>query len=326
MGVILRTKSLPVKALLALFLVFAGLPQIPAQAGGSGQAGPAAGSSDATAWRQQVDAWRSQREHELEAPDGWLTLVGLEWLKPGINSFGTAPDNTVKLHAQAPEHIGLLTVSGTTVQLLSPNGGFPADLRMDGKPAREGTLSADDTKPSTLTWHGISMVVLPRGGRYALRIKDADSPTRREFRGLHWYAVDPRFRIAARWIPYTPPHVEKIPTIIGTTLNMPAPGIAEFDLNGKTLRLEPVIEGGEQDKLFFILRDQTSQTTTYQAARFLTTGLPSNGLSSPGTLTLDFNELYNPPCAYTPYATCPLPPEQNRLQIAIEAGEQRYSH
>jgi len=169
------------------------------------------------------------------------------------------------------------------------------------------------------------MVVLPRGGRYAMRIKDADSPTRTQFHGLNWYAPDPRFLVTAKWIPYTTPHVEKIPTIINTTLDMPAPGIAEFTLDGKTLRLEPVFEGGERDKLFFILRDQTSRTTTYESARFLHTGLPSNGIGQPGTLTLDFNELYNPPCAYTPYATCPLPPEQNRLSIPIEAGEQRYS-
>ncbi len=277
-------------------------------------------------WQRQVEAWRAQRDRELTAPDGWLTLVGLEWLKPGINSFGSAADNGIKLRSKAPEHVGLLTVSGATVQLLAPKGGFPSGLKLDGREAREGTLSADDNKPSVLTWQGLSMVVLPRGGRYALRIKDADSPTRTEFHGLHWYAADPRYRVTAKWIPYSPPKVEKIPTIIGTTLNMPAPGVAEFTLNGTKLTLEPVIEGGEKDKLFFILRDATSRTTTYQAARFLHTGLPTNGVSEPGSLTLDFNELYNPPCAYTPYATCPLPPEQNRLNIAIEAGEQRYSH
>ncbi len=297
-----------------------------AQTAPSRPAEHAAGAVGDAAWRQELNAWRQQREHELSAPDGWLTLVGLEWLKPGINSFGTGSENVIKIHAQAPAHFGLLTVAGTTVQLLAPSGGFPADFQMDGKPAREGPLSADDKKPSTLTWHGLTMVVLPRGGRYALRIKNSNSPTRTGFQGLHWYAPDPRFRVTAQWIPYTPPHVEKIPTIIGTTLNLSAPGVAEFTLDGKTLHLEPVFEGGERDKLFFILRDTTSQTTTYQAARFLYTGLPSHGVSEPGTLTLDFNELYNPPCAYTPFATCPLPPEQNRLSVAIEAGEQRYSH
>jgi uncharacterized protein len=312
--------------LLALAVLLLCHVALPAQSAPSIESGGAIASADEAGWRQELDAWRAQREHELSAPDGWLTLVGLEWLKPGVNSFGAADDNQIKIRAQAPPHIGLLTVSGTTVQLLAPSGGFPSGLQIDGKPPREGVLSADDAKPSTLTWHGLTLVVLPRGGRYALRVKDADSPTRTEFRGLHWYAPNPTYRVTARWIPYKPPQIEKIATIIGTTLNMTAPGAAEFLLKGKIYLLEPVIEGGEKDKLFFILRDTTSQTTTYQAARFLHTGLPSNGLTQPGALTLDFNELYNPPCAYTPYATCPLPPEKNRLAVAIEAGEQRYSH
>lgn len=319
----MRTQSLRIKALILFLLLSLGPVCVSSQPSSDGSGAASAGDAE---WRKEVDAWRAQRERELAAPDGWLTLVGLEWLKPGVNTFGTGPDNTIKIRAQAPQHFGLLTVSGSTVQLLSPSGGFPTDFQLDGKPAREGTLSADDAKPSTLTWHGLTMVVLPRGGRYALRIKDADSPTRTQFHGLHWYAPDPRFRVTAKWIPYSTPHVEKIPTIINTTLDMPAPGIAEFTLDGKTLRLEPVFEGGQRDKLFFILRDQTSRTTTYESARFLHTGLPSNGVGQPGTLILDFNELYNPPCAYTPYATCPLPPEQNRLPVAIEAGEERYAN
>ncbi len=324
----MKTQLFPIQALLVSVLLWPGPQRLPAQSGSSpatavSAANPGAGDVE---WRQEVDSWRAQREKELSAPDGWLTLIGLEWLKPGVNSFGTAPDCAIRIRAQAPAHFGLLTVAGTNLQLLAPAGGFPADFQVDGKPAREGTLSADDTKPSTLTWHGLTMVVLPRGGRYALRIKDADSPTRTGFHGLHWYPPDPRFRVNAQWIPYSSPHVEKIPTIIGTSLDMPAPGVAEFTLAGKTLRLEPVFEGGERDKLFFILRDLTSRTTTYDAARFLHTGLPSHGVAEPGMLTLDFNELYNPPCAYTNYATCPLPPEQNRLTVAIEAGEQRYPH
>jgi uncharacterized protein (DUF1684 family) len=317
-----QTRKHVLAALAGLLLCPLGLS---AQNASSAASGSATASGDEAAWRQQLDSWRSQREHELSAPDGWLTLVGLEWLKPGINSFGAADDNQIRIRAQAPPHIGLLTVSGATVQLLAPSGGFPSDLQIDGKPPREGALSADDARPSTLTWHGLTLVVLPRGGRFALRVKDADSPTRTEFRGLHWFAPDPAYRVTARWIPYKPPQIERIATVIGTTLDMTAPGAAEFLLKGKIYLLEPVIEGGEKDKLFFILRDTTSQTTTYQAARFLHTGLPSNGLTEPGSLTLDFNELYNPPCAYTPYATCPLPPEKNRLTVAIEAGEQRYS-
>jgi uncharacterized protein len=117
----------------------------------------------------------------------------------------------------------------------------------------------------------------------------------------------------------------KIPTKIGTTLNLPSPGVAEFTLDGKKLRLEPVLEDPHDTTLFFILRDTTSKTATYPGGRFLRTGFPDHGLNKPGTLVIDFNQLYNPPCAYTPYATCPLPPDQNRLPVAIEAGEQRYT-
>jgi len=279
-----------------------------------------------TQWRKDLSAWRTQREQNLAAPDSWLTLIGLEWLKPGVNTVGSAAGNQIHLPAKAPDHIGLLTVSAKTLQILAPTGGFPPDLTIDGKPAREGLLAADDAKPNIIAWHGLTMVVLHRGDRYALRIKDADSPTRTSFHGLNWYPPDPHFRVAARWIPYNPPHTEKIPTVIGTTLNLPSPGVAEFTLDGKTLRLEPVTEDGEDGILFFILRDLTSKTTTYEAARFLHTSLPNHGLTHPGTLELDFNKLENPPCAYTSYATCPLPPEQNRLPIPIPAGEQRYPH
>jgi uncharacterized protein (DUF1684 family) len=312
-----------------------------APAAAQAPAATAAGTQDEGAWRHQLAAWRAQRERELAAPDGWLTLVGLEWLKPGINSFGAAADNQIRIRAKVPEHMGLFTVSGKgmsgksasakeaakkpIIQLLAPAGGFPPGLTMDGQPAREGSLAIDQ-KPLILAWHGLTLAVLPRGDRFALRIKDPDAPTRTGFHGLNWYAPDPRFRVTARWIPFTPPRIEKIPTVIGTTLDLPAPGIAEFALGGKTLQLEPVIEAGETGTLFFILRDTTGAATTYASARFLHTGLPDHGLGQPGELTLDFNRLENPPCAYTPYATCPLPPEQNRLPVALEAGEERFAH
>jgi hypothetical protein len=294
---------------------------LPAQSGDAAQA-------DAP-WLQSLNAWRSQREKEISAPDGWLTLTGLEWLKNGINSVGSAEGSQIKLPASAPARLGMFTVSGKIVQFLSPAGGFPAGLMIDGAPAREGQIRVGDSsgvKPAEIAWQSLTLVVLERGGRFVVRVKDSNSPTRTSFNGLHWFAPDPRLRIEALWIPYTPAHVEHIPTVIGTTLDLPSPGVAEFSINGQLLRLEPVIEAGEKDTLFFILRDETSKSVTYQAARFLHTGLPSHGLDQEGVLVLDFNRLENPPCAYTPYATCPLPPEQNRLPVAIPAGEMRYDH
>jgi uncharacterized protein (DUF1684 family) len=293
-------------------------------------AAPAVPADDAQ-WRQELGAWRGQREREIAAPDGWLTLAGLEWLKPGINSVGSGTGNQIRLGAQAPEHVGLLTVSGEPrsneiVQLLAPAGGFPAELTLDGKPARDGTLTVDNEKPSAIGWRGLTLVVLKRGDRFVLRIKDADSAGRKGFHGLNWYAPDARYRVTARWIPFKPPQVQEIPTVIGTTLKLAAPGLAMFLIDGQVQHLEPVIEDPQGKALFFILRDGTSTTTTYGGGRFLHTGLPDHGLDQPGNLTLDFNRLENPPCTYTNYATCPLPPEQNRMKVSVEAGEQKYEH
>ena len=262
----------------------------------------AAPASPDDLWQQDLAAWRAAREQDISSPSGWLTLVGLDWLKPGINSVGTAADNAIRVRANAPEHIGLLTLIGKTVQLLAPAGGFPADLQVDGAPAREGELDISPAKPPIIAWHGLTLAILPRGDRFALRIKDSNAPARTTFHGLNWYPPDPKLRIEALWKPFTPPRILKIPTVLGTSLDLPSPGIAEFRLGNSTLRLEPVIEVPGSQVLFFLLRDTTSQTTTYATARYLHTGLPDHGLDQPGTLILDFNRLENPPCAYTPYA------------------------
>lgn len=302
-------------------------------------------AAETAQWSQALLDWRAERAKDLTDPHGWLTLVGLEWLKPGVNSVGSAGDNQIKLHFSAgagrvsenqgstkseekiPAHLGLFTVAGKIVQVLAPAAGFPDGFLINGQPAREGILTVGGAKPSVLSWGTFSIVVIERDGRYALRIRDSASATLKDFHGLNWYAPNVHFRVEALWIPYNPPHIEKIPTVIGTTLELPVPGVAEFSLDGETMRIEPVMEEAEDGsgkKLMFILRDQTSKTTTYQASRFLYTGMPDNGLSADGVLMLDFNRLENPPCAYTAYATCPLPPEQNKLPVALEAGEMRY--
>lgn len=288
--------------------------------------GKTADAARVTPELRDLQEWRALRAKTLSAPDGWLTLVGLDWLQAGKNLVGTATESQIHLKGHAPEHLGIIDVEGSQLRLLAPTGGFPTHLLLDGQPAHEGPLHSDEDRATVLTDENLTMVVLHRGDRFALRIKDAESPTRTGFKGLHWYPPDAKFRITAKWIPFNPPHTEKIPTIIGTTLDMPAPGLAEFTLGGKTIQIEPVLEEPNAKELFFILRDATSHTTTYQAARFLYAALPSNGLDKPGTVVLDFNRLQNPPCAYTPYATCPLPPYINRLAVAIPAGEQRYSH
>ncbi|HZZ41075.1 MAG TPA: DUF1684 domain-containing protein [Acidobacteriaceae bacterium] len=282
-------------------------------------------SAASTDWRSGLVAWRAARAQGLSAPDGWLTLVALDWIEPGENSFGAATDNRIQLSGAAP-HLGVLQFSGNAVRLLPPKGGFPSALRVDGHPAQPAVLTGNDMKPHELTDGTLTFFVIHRGDRYALRVKDTQAPTRVHFRGLHWYAPNQDYRVEARWIPWVPAHALKIPTVIGTTIEMPAPGLAEFTLDGKTIRLEPVLEGPGAKQLFFIVRDTTSRSTTYGAGRFLYADFPDHGLEQPGHIVLDFNRLQNPPCAYTPYATCPLPPQQNRLAIALPVGEERYSH
>jgi uncharacterized protein (DUF1684 family) len=288
-------------------------------------AGAADNGSDAATWQSELLNWRAQRATSLQAPEGWLSLIALGWLKEGDNTFGSADDCRVQIAAKVPAQIGIVRLEKGKLQLLPPAGGFPKDLLLDGQPAKEQTLQADDTEnPSKLALGGVTIIVIHRDDRFGLRVKDLQAQTRTGFHGLRWYAPSAAYRVHARWIPYNPPKVLDIPTILGTTTHMPAPGAAEFTIDGQVVRLEPVLEDPKSTDLFFIMRDTTSKTTTYGAGRFLYTDLPDHGVSQPGELWLDFNRLVNPPCAFTAYATCPLPPPQNRLPVPIPAGEQRY--
>jgi uncharacterized protein (DUF1684 family) len=277
-------------------------------------------------WEKGLAAWRAQHTADLLKPDGWLSLAGLEWLQPGDNPVGSASDNRIRLTA-APAHLAVLHLEGETVTLIPPPGGFPKKFLVAGAPAKPQPLRAEannDKVSPHLTIGTLNMYVIRREARFALRIKDSHSAAITGFHELKWYAPDAAYQVTAKWIPYTPPKTISLATLIGTSYNQPVPGTTEFTLVGKIYRLKPVLEDPAVAKLFFILRDTTSSTTTYAACRFLYTGFPTNGLDKPGELELDFNRLENPPCAYTPFSTCPLPPAGNRLPIALPVGEQRY--
>jgi uncharacterized protein len=279
----------------------------------------------ATDWQRELLAWRAKRATNLQAPEGWLSLIALGWLKEGDNTFGSGEDCRIQIGAKVPSHIAIVRLEKGTLRLLPPPEGFPKELLVDGQPAREQILLADDAdKTSKLTIGTITVIVIHRDDQFGLRVKDPQAPTRVDFHGLRWYAPNAAYRVHARWIPYNPAKVLDIPTVLGTTTHLPAPGVAEFTLDGQVLRLEPVLEDPRSTDLFFILRDVTSKTTTYGAGRFLYTELPDHGVTQPGEVWLDFNRLVNPPCAFTAYATCPLPAPQNRLSVPIPAGERRY--
>lgn len=285
----------------------------------------AVAADDPASWQRDLVAWREKRAANLQAPEGWLSLIALGWLKEGDNSFGSADDSRVQIAAKAPANIAVVRLEKGAVRLLAPAGGFPKELLVDGQPAKEQVLLADDAeKPSKLTLGTLTVIVIHRDDQFALRVKDLDAPTRTGFHGLRWYEPNAAYRVHARWIPYNPAKTLDIPTVLGTTTHMPAPGAAEFTIDGQVVRLEPVLEDPQSTDLFFIMRDATSKTKTYGAGRFLYTELPDHGVNQPGEVWLDFNKLVNPPCAFTAYATCPLPPPQNRLSVPIPAGEQRY--
>lgn len=276
-------------------------------------------------WAGDLQAWRDLRAQKLSAPEGWMSLTGLEPIAEGANPFGGAADNTVHLKGHVPAHLGVLQREGATVRLLPPPGGFPAGLLVDGKPAQPQVLHADDEpQPTRLSVGTLVFFVIHRGDRTILRVKDSQAPTRVQFQHLNWYAPDPAYRVKARWTPYVPQKIISIPSIIGTEDKSPVPGVAQFSIGGQSYTLEPIIEEPGDTQLFFILRDSTSPKTSYGAGRFLYAGFPDHGLDQPGELWLDFNRLQNPPCAYTAYATCPLPPRQNWLKLALPVGESKY--
>jgi uncharacterized protein len=278
-------------------------------------------------WPKDLLEWRVKHVADLQKPDGWLSLAGLEWLAAGDNSFGAGADNKIHLPAAPSAHLGVLRLNDATVQLIEPAGGFPPDFLVAGAPAKAQVLRTDpdnDKNAPHMTIGTLDMYVIRRADRFALRVKDSKSQALLGFHGLKWYAPDPQYRVKAKWVPYNPPKKVMLLTLTGTSYEQPVPGSAEFALSGENFRLEPVFEDANPPRLFFILRDTTSTSTTYRACRFLYTPLPSGGLGQAGELWLDFNHLENPPCAYTPFATCPLPPAGNRLPIALPVGEQRY--
>ncbi|HLY18204.1 MAG TPA: DUF1684 domain-containing protein [Bryobacteraceae bacterium] len=254
-------------------------------------------------YRAQIEEWQRQRAAALMADGGWLTVTGLFWLHGGENTFGPGPAHDIDLPSEPALH------RGGTFELR----GGRVIMRMDGQTRELRTDSSG--KPDVATFGSLSLFVIQRGDRYGIRLKDLNSQLRKEFTGLRYFLVDEAYRVTTRLVPAP----KKIPilNVLGQVQDTPSPGYVEFELHGQKLRLTPVEElPGE---LSFIFRDLTAGKETYSGGRFLDTKLGADG-----EVVLDFNQAYNPPCAFTPYATCPLPPKENRLAARIEAGELQY--
>jgi hypothetical protein len=273
------------------------------------QAPPAPG------YAQELAEWRAAREARLRSEDGWLAVVGLHWLQDGGNTFGSGGENAIRLPAGAPVWAGALQRRGDGVRyVLAP--GVTA-LLDDGPAAEEGPLRSDsEGTPSTLRFGSVSFHLIQRGDRLGVRVRDRQSAALKAFRGTGWYEGSEAWRVQARFVAHRPPRTLPVTNVLGQVQPMANPGYAELTVAGRQVRLEALLEAPDADQLFFIFRDQTSGRATYGAGRFLYAPLPQDG-----SVRLDFNKAYSPPCAFTRFATCPLPPEANRLDVAIEAGE-----
>lgn len=273
----------------------------------------------APTYAEEIRQWQSTREEKLRADNGWLTLAGRFPLKDGANTFGTGADNDVvfpaALKGTGPDRLGTIHVDAKakTVTLKPADG---ARWSADGKPfAGERVLGTATDKRDWVSLQRISLHVIERDGKYILRLADNESAVRKNFPGCVWYAPDEAFKVEAKFVAYPEGKTLAIVNVLDEVSKQPSPGCVEFKLNEKLYKLDAIQEG---EGLFLIFRDATAGDTTYKPGRFLTVARkPADG----GTVTLDFNQAYNPPCAFSEFTTCPLPPPQNVLDVRIEAGE-----
>lgn len=273
---------------------------------------------DPEAHRKEIETWRKERSEGLKKEDGWLTLVGLYWLKPGENRFGSDPGNPVILpEGKAPGVAGAFNLEGDAVTVRVEPG---LAITADGQEVKPGMVvfSEAEKKYVPLELGPLTFFVIKRGDRFGVRIKDRESPNLASFKGLDNYPIRPEWRIVARFEPYKD---KKIPiaNIVGQLQDIPSPGAVVFDWQGKTYRLD-ALEGSPEGGLFLIFGDPTNGKETYGAGRYLDTDPPKDG-----KVVVDFNTAYNPPCAFTAFATCPLPPPQNKLSVSVEAGEKNFA-
>ena len=264
-----------------------------------------------------LKAFRAEREKILLADNGWFTVSGLHFLNPGENKFGSDPLNDIVLeYADIPKQAGVITMDGRNVTIKAPDGQM---LSYNGSPVKEAPLRlSEGARPADLITHKSTSFFLHFSGpRLAIRVRDQKAPLRTGFSGLKWYPTNQAMKVVGTFTPLATPRLIQSPTILGDLEPFTVPGNVAVTIGGKAANMEAWKSG---DKLWFVFRDLTSADATYPSARFLYT----DGPTADGKVTLDFNRAQNPPCAYNPWTTCPLPPAANKLAVRIEAGEKRY--
>ena len=276
---------------------------------------------DVAVHKKEVEEWQARRLARLKSDQGWLTLCGLFWLKEGENKTGTDSSNQIGFPpSKAPAFAGSLWLENGIVRLEAPKS---SEIKLNDSVVTSMVLTSDknvNIKPTILSLRTLTFQIIYRSGQIGVRVKDRQNPPLLNFKGMEYFPIDPKWRIDAKFAPYNPPKIIPIATMIGTTENDSCPGAIVFEVDGKEMRLDAVIESGTNDQLFIMFSDETSGKETYGMGRQLYTDLPDKD----NHVVIDFNKAYNWPCVFTEFATCPIPPKQNRLPIRVEAGEKMY--
>ena len=284
----------------------------------AGQASTRGQPVPATTYSAEIAQWRAEYDADLKQEDGWLSVAGLFFLKPGANEFGSGASADIVLPKEAaPERAGTLTLKEGRVFFVLAEG---VDATLNGQPAGGGELRPGSAEPrrraDVLRVGRLSLMVHRSGPRLGIRLRDPEGPVRRTFTATRWFRADRRWRVAGTFVPFDTPRPVRIVNILGDEAELSSPGMVRFTWDGKPRSLLALTEG---ERFWFIFTDQTAGVSTYKAARFLYASKPVKG-----RVELDFNKAYNPPCAYNPFTTCPLPPKENRLDFAVDAGERLY--
>ena len=270
--------------------------------------------TEISSYMTEIEKWRAKREQDLRAPDSWLSLAGLFHLQNGQYSIGSAETNDIILPASAPATVGIIDYQDgkATVTITTDE-----TVLIDGKPSRQSNLidNGNRKSPTLVTTGTVTFFLHTFGEEFGIRIKDSANPAISEFAGCRWYDVKPEYHVVGRYVVNETPDIITVQTTVQVPDIYKSVGAVEFDLQGQPFRLL-VQDYGVPNQRAIVLRDSTAGKSTYPPARFLNVNLNPDG-----SAVIDFNKAYNPPCAFTPYATCPLPPRQNILPIAIEAGE-----
>ncbi len=268
-------------------------------------------------WLEELESWKKDRVERLKKPHGWLSLIGMEWLHEGDNTIGSDENNDIIL-PHGPSQVGVFTLKNNKISFTPQDN---VAIQANQKKITDSINVAMDSsgKPTVFTLDTFEFYVIERG-KPALRIKDSQAQTRKDFTQIDYYPATEKFRIEGEFVAYNPPKEIEIINVLGLLNKEPSIGFVKFTVDGKAFQLDALDAG---DEMFIIFADRTSGRTTYGPGRFLDVPKPKNNTNH---VIIDFNKAYNPPCAFNDYSTCPLPPHQNRIRVFIEAGEKKYNH